>query len=298
MNLTHLSIRSYFKTLSAIAPKTAASQAAKLFQRPQKRKLRAPEKLFYAEYKSARIEYDEGSYYTFEWGSPQGELVILVHGWNSNAGSMAGIGHRLARKGYRVMAIDLPGHGLSVSSTTNLVRMASALEHLLVSLNGQSFSIVSHSMGSAVSSYALKNTGLAATSLIFLTSPNTLTAIFEEYRDTIGLSQRAYLHLVKRVEAILGESLEDASVPGFLNDSAYDRLLLIHDRTDRVIGFEKAVEIYDQTTRSRYLPLEQMGHYRMLWTEEVIDIVEDEMEGHLAPRYGFASLDYRNKARK
>lgn len=298
MNLIHLSIRSYFKTLSAIAPKTAAAQAAKLFQRPQKRKLRAPEKLFYAEYEPAKVEYAEGSYHTFEWGNPEGELVILVHGWNSNAGSMAGVGHRLARAGYKVVAIDLPGHGLSVSSSTNLVRMASALEHLLLSLNGQPFSIVSHSMGSAVTSYALRNTGVAANKLIYLTSPNSMSAIFEEYRDTIGLGHNAYPYLVSIVEAILDENMEGATVPVFLNEATYDSLLIVHDRTDRVIPFDNAVDIYARTKSSRYLPLEQMGHYRMLWTEEVIDIVEDEMEGVLAPRYGFASLDYRNKAWK
>lgn len=296
MNVTQQAIRLYFKSLSALSPALAGKKAAALFQRPQQRKLRAPERIFYAEQQSEIISYSEGEYHLFELGNPEGELVILVHGWNSNAGSMAGIGHRLAQLGRRVMLIDLPGHGLSVSPQTNIVRMSIALEHLLLSLKGTALSIVSHSMGSAVTSYALRNTGVSVEKLVFLTSPNTMKAVFEEYRDAIGLGAKAYSHLMSVVEAILDEEVETATVSNFLKESTYKNLLIIHDRTDRVIPFDYAVDIYAQTDRSRYLPLEQTGHYRMLWTEDVLDMVVDELEGKLAPRYGFASLDYRNNA--
>lgn len=296
MTIAQRSIRLYFKSLSMISPALAGKKAAALFQKPQQRKLRAPERIFYADYESEIISYSEGEYHLFELGDPDGELVILIHGWNSNAGSMAGIGHRLAQLGRRVMMIDLPGHGLSISSQTNIVRMSVALEHLLLSLKGTPFSIVSHSMGSSVTSYALRNTGIAAEKLVFLTSPNAIEAVFEEYRDMIGLGAKAYSQLMRMVEVILDEEIETASVSNFLKESTYDSLLIIHDRTDRVIPFDYAVDIYAQTQRSRYLPLEQTGHYRMLWTEDVLDMIVDELEGKLAARYGFASLDYRNQA--
>lgn len=296
MNVTQQAIQLYFKSLSALSPALAGKKAAALFQRPQQRKLRAPERIFYSEHQSRTVAYSEGEYHLFELGNPDGELVILVHGWNSNAGSMAGIGHRLAQLGRRVMLIDLPGHGLSISPQTNIVRMSIALEHLLLSMQGKPMSIVSHSMGSAVTSYALRNTGVSVEKLVYLTSPNTMEAVFEEYRDTIGLGARAYAYLMSLVETILGEKIETATVARFLQESRYRSLLIIHDRTDRVIPFDYAVDIYAQTQRSCYLPLEQTGHYRMLWTEDVLDMVVDELQGKLAPRYGFTSLDYRNQA--
>lgn len=296
MNVTQQAIQLYFKSLSALSPALAGKKAAALFQKPQQRKLRAPERVFYADAHSRSVPYSEGEYHLFESGNSQGELVILVHGWNSNAGSMAGIGSRLAQQGRRVIAIDLPGHGLSVSPRTNIVRMSVALEHLLLSLKGSPCSIVSHSMGSAVTSYALRNTGISADKLIFLTSPNTMEAVFEEYRDMIGLGTKAYAYLKRMVEAILDTDMETATVSNFLNQSTYESLLIIHDRTDRVIPFDYAVDLFAQTQNSRYLPLEQTGHYRMLWTEDVLDMIVDELEGKLAPRYGFASLDYRNNA--
>ncbi len=287
-------IRIWFSILSRIAPEKAAQQAADLFQRPQKRPFRAPEKLFYQQQPSEEIAYEEGTYHRYEWGNPNGQLVLLAHGWNSNAGSMAGIGNRLANLGYRVVAIDLPGHGRTQRSHTNLVWMSAALQHLMLSLAGTPFSVVAHSMGSAVTSLALQRTGLEAHQLVFLTSPNTMRAIFADYQRQIGLGQRAYDRLIHMVEDLLDVEIDQVTVAKLLHSAPYDELLIVHDRRDRVIPFDNAVEIVAQTLNSRYLPLEQTGHYRMLWMPEVLDIVEDELEGHLAPRYAFASLDYRN----
>ena len=296
MKFLQLFIPLWFRIVSRLFPRFAARQAASLFQRPGNRKLRAPERLFYNQHSSREVSYEEGTYHLFEWGNPQGEIVLLVHGWNSNAGSMAGIGHRMAARGYRVIAIDLPGHGRTKRSHTNLVRMAVALEHLMRSLNGAPFSVISHSMGSAVTSFALHRTGLKANQLIFLTAPNTMRAVFEEYRDLIKLGYQSFEYLLRMVESILDADIDQVEVSSLLNTCEYDDLLIIHDRTDRVIPFDYAVDIYANTLNSRYLPLEQTGHYRMLWTEEVLDMVEDEMTGSLAPRYGYTSLDYRNQA--
>lgn len=48
-----------------------------------------------------------------EAGSPDGEPVVLVHGWGGNVYSWAETIPALAKSGFRVVAFDLPGHGLS-----------------------------------------------------------------------------------------------------------------------------------------------------------------------------------------
>ena len=43
----------------------------------------------------------------------QGHTWIALHGWMDNSGSLDGVAKLLAMAGYRVISLDLPGHGFS-----------------------------------------------------------------------------------------------------------------------------------------------------------------------------------------
>ena len=42
-----------------------------------------------------------------------GHTWIALHGWMDNSGSLDGVAKLLAEAGYRVISLDLPGHGFS-----------------------------------------------------------------------------------------------------------------------------------------------------------------------------------------
>lgn len=46
---------------------------------------------------------------TYAWG--EGPAVLLVHGWSSHTGCMAGFVDPLLERGFRVVAFDAPAHG-------------------------------------------------------------------------------------------------------------------------------------------------------------------------------------------
>ena len=46
------------------------------------------------------------------WGDPQGKAILVLHGWLDNAGTHDGLAARLP-EGYRLVFLDLFGHGLS-----------------------------------------------------------------------------------------------------------------------------------------------------------------------------------------
>lgn len=61
-----------------------------------------------------------------QWGDGD-RVAVLVHGMTTDSGSWWRVGPELARRGYRVLAPDLPGHGRSERGEYTLRGLADAL---------------------------------------------------------------------------------------------------------------------------------------------------------------------------
>ena len=63
----------------------------------------------------------------YELGSENNNLVFLLHGWESNPGSLSKIAYSLSENNYRVISFDLPGHAGVINQTilifTNVVKL-------------------------------------------------------------------------------------------------------------------------------------------------------------------------------
>ena len=125
MNIVFKLIPIYFKTLSLISPRLSAKKAFKLFQKTRGFPLKKKEIVFYKKTNSSILETSIGTINYYCVGNPKGELVVLVHGWDANAGSMSGIGDALAEKGFHVISLDFPAHGNSKLKYLALTHLAS-----------------------------------------------------------------------------------------------------------------------------------------------------------------------------
>lgn len=267
-------IQTYFRMASAIAPKMAGNQAFELFQKPLNKKVRKKELSFYSVAKSFKIKHYLEDIHCYELGNPAGPMVLMVHGWESNAASMSGLALKLAENGHHVILFNLPAHGYSTLKKANLKICKEVFLEVLNHLNPkQPFSVVSHSFGSAVTAYALSKTSYHVDQLIFLTSPNQITTIFEDFSNFIGLSSKAHKQLCQRAENILHEPLTKVRVDHLSEKISYDKLLLIHDTYDKIIPKSSAIDIYNEWPNSELQLLEKTGHYKMLWDDQVIEMV-------------------------
>lgn len=89
-----------------------------------------------------------------ESGPAGGRVVILVHGWGGSVYSYDATIPALAAAGHRVIAIDLPGHGLSDkpadAARYSIPAMAEAVLRVVESIRATRYSLVAHSMGGAI----------------------------------------------------------------------------------------------------------------------------------------------------
>ena len=92
-----------------------------------------------------------------EWGNSDGEPVLALHGWLDNSASFSFIAPKLVElnPNLRLIAVDLPGHGLSGHWPEyhhyHLWAGVEDIEHIADALNLDHFHLLGHSMGAAIS---------------------------------------------------------------------------------------------------------------------------------------------------
>lgn len=267
-------IRLYFKIVSVLAPQLAARQATTLFQRPKKRAYKTNEVDFYNKAKHFKVDYSEESLDAYELGSENKKMVLLVHGWGSNIGRLSNIAFRLEAEGYRVVGMNFPAHGNSKLNQTNMLYSRDALKALLNQLQIQeSFSLVSHSFGSGVSAFTLADLGLEVDKLVFLTSANRIEDIFLDFKKMVSLGDKAYRIMVEKLEKTALLKLEELNIQDVLKAVEYKKLLIIHDKYDKMLPYSYATEIAENAPNVELMTIENKGHSGMLFDETVINKV-------------------------
>ncbi|MFT4678343.1 MAG: pimeloyl-ACP methyl ester carboxylesterase [Flavobacteriales bacterium] len=279
MKLYLFLFRIYFKILGSVSPKTASIVAFKLFQKVRVLPIKPKEAEFYANSRRFAVQDELTEILCYENGPKDGSLIFLVHGWESNAGSLNGIVSALAAIGKRVVSIDLPGHGKHTATHTNLLECKSAFQSVIKHVNPQEpFSVLSHSFGSAVTTFALSEEKRKVDQLIYLTTPNEMTVIFEDFGKLVGLNKKVLKHIIDRASKLLGQDLDTFTVSIKGKEIEYNKLTLIHDRFDKIIPFANSENISKNLTNTELITLEKAGHYRMLWNDEVIEKITTTLQ--------------------
>lgn len=92
-----------------------------------------------------------------EWGNPKGQPVLALHGWLDNSASYEWLAPAIAAMSddFRIVAVDLPGHGLSGHWPEyhhyHLWAGVEDIEHIVDALGWDRFHLLGHSMGAAIS---------------------------------------------------------------------------------------------------------------------------------------------------
>ncbi len=122
-----------------------------------------PEAPFEPTFENSTFLYTDGVIIHYrQWNENNEEKVLLVHGFAGSTFSWRYTAEELAEKGYHVIAVDLPGFGLSertLNFTPTAKNRAELLWDLLESMAfGADWHLVGHSMGGGVvTAMALQN---------------------------------------------------------------------------------------------------------------------------------------------
>jgi pimeloyl-ACP methyl ester carboxylesterase len=287
-------IRPVVKLSSGLAPRLAGRIAFDLFCRPglaggldakQKqaadvavRRLSAAERLTVTH----GCGYVETYRFAASSGAPSRGAALLLHGWTGRAAFMLGFAAPLLKRGFDVVAVDLPGHG---ASSGKHLTMPLAMEALAAvrRAHGPFHGVIGHSFGAAVAMTAAAGVvpafrPLDVKRIVLVSSPDRMSTYFHAFGDMIGLSRLAQTAMNDRVTDVAATTLDRFDGQALLRELGAPTLV-IHDRGDREIPFAEAESIAAAGPHVGVLATEGLGHRRILQSTAVAKAAAEHLAG-------------------
>jgi len=270
--------------LDRFAPRLATELMLKYFVRPRRRRNQDYRACLPAGASRLAVAYRGDFLTAWRWGE-RGPAVLLVHGWEDHSGAMLGLVAPLLERGYRVVVMDAPGHGLSPSMDTHLLDTGDALAALMAQF-GRFQAIIAHSYGAAATSLLLARQPHWTPDHLTLVSPmQDIRQHLAIFSGIAGLSPAAWNRLQHRVQNQLGQTLDDISImmaaaqlqaPG----------LVIHDREDSLIPYAVSARLVERWCAADLIATQGLGHRRTLRCPRVAGDILSHVDSHLHAQPG------------
>jgi len=212
-----------------------------------------------------------GKVTAFEFRPPAGTLrmgtALVIHGWNSRTEHMKTVIEAFCEAGYKVVAIDLPGHGQSAGRRLNMALAVDALRAAAEWL-GPFSAVIGHSFGGAVAVNAAVGSvegiaPLATDRLVLISAPSSMPAIFEDFGRFLNLGPRSQMAIAAQVKRIAGHPLESYVGAEQLRVMKIPTLV-IHAPDDREISPDNAKAFAAAGSHVRLFWARGLGHRRIL----------------------------------
>lgn len=261
---------------SSVFPGFFVRLAYQKLTNPQVRNLRANELEILKKANQSVFPFRNFNIQTYTWlgGSKK---ILLIHGWEGQAGNFSFLIEALLAQGYTVHAFDGPSHGFSSRGETSLFEFAALVDELV--RHYQIAHLVSHSFGSVATTYALsKNPALKIEKYVLLTSPDKFSERISYVIQQVGLSPKVERQLVERIEKELQLKVDQLNVSTFVKSANVASALIIHDKHDKVIPIQQSRKVQSEWENCKLEEVEGTGHFKVLTTDWVISKIVAFME--------------------
>ncbi len=208
------------------------------------------------------------------WGDDGAPVVYLVHGWGGWRGQLGAFVDPFLAAGYRVVAIDAPGHGDADAGFMGphrgtVTEMIEALEEAVRAF-GRPAGVVAHSLGTTVAMAALRD-GIPAGRLVLVAPNPAFAELLDRFAAVLWLGDRAKRHLRGALEDITGRPIDDFDVIPAGADGGMPDALVVHDRADRETPHAVGAAVAAAWPNATLLSTDGLGHYRVLADPGVVE---------------------------
>ena len=203
-----------------------------------------------------------------------GPKVLFVHGWNGRSSQFYRITELLSNSGYDITSIDLPGHGKSSRSTTNLPELVDLVSEIMTS-RGPYHGVVCHSFGGVAALNAVRHGAGCEKLVLISTGMYEIKPMFRGFVDLFGLDTEHYTdQLFRHAESIHGVNPGDLGLDRF-SAQIETETLIVHCKDDMEAVKEIALALHGDMKNSTLHLTEGLKHRRILRDEKVAEMVLD-----------------------
>ena len=235
----------------------ASKLALQLFSKPRGGQLTPNGILFLNTATKTTLYYNDLPIQTYQWKGSK-ETVLLAHGWESNSNRWRNEIEQLQTEGYNVIALDGPAHGGSGSTTFNAILYSEFIN--VVSKKFKPSAFIGHSVGGmGLVIFLKKKTYIHTKKLVLLGTPSGFKGIMKRYKEMMGYSKNVSVGIDTYIELKFGHPPHYFSTADFAKDIDA-KGLLIHDKKDRIIPYQDALDIDTQFKNAKLISTEGLGH--------------------------------------
>lgn len=262
------SIGMYLNLMSYVNLENAKSKAYALFSSPRKGRLnkdKLPKTLQSATLET--LQYQNEKIQTYLWARGKTELsvakgnegvILLIHGWESNASRWKKLLHHLKPLGKTIIAIDGPAHGLSDGTEFNTPKYAEFIN--IAAQKYQPTILIGHSVGGAAISYYLnkyKNPDIEK--VILLGAPSDFKIISNNFVKLLSLNNRVRTKLEDYFFEKFQINLDDFSGHKFAENFTH-KGFIAHDTLDDVVLVDEGRKYASTWKNAVYVETNGLGH--------------------------------------
>jgi predicted alpha/beta hydrolase family esterase len=252
------SIGLYINLLSFVFPKKASQLAYAYFSQPREGKLsKTSLPGILKEAQSETLQQEEHSFHAYTWKGND-TVILLVHGWESNASRWENLLPYLKKSGSTIIAIDGPAHGLSSGNEFSIPKYAEFI-HIAVQKFKPQY-LIGHSMGGKTCLYyqsVYQNDTLQK--MVILGSPSDFDIILNNYIALLSLNSKISKSLKAHYLTNFNLKLEQFSAKLFASKINI-KGLIAHDIDDTVVLFEEGKKIAGAWENAVFIETKGLGH--------------------------------------
>jgi pimeloyl-ACP methyl ester carboxylesterase len=205
------------------------------------------------------------------WGE-SGPLVLALHGWRGRTTQFRPLAAALSVRGMRTVALDLPGHGVSVGDSTT-PRLIGELLVELPRIVGPVHAAIGHSFGGAALGAGLVY-GFRPKRLVIVSAPTRVSRIPVFLAKAAGLPPAAMKEFVSILDEHAGRPSAELDLVSTAPPSGIPALL-IHDLKDAVIPYGEAEALANAWPGLSVMTTSGKGHRDILSAPEVMQRIVD-----------------------
>ncbi len=204
-----------------------------------------------------------------------GSTVFLVHGWGGRAAQMAKLGNSIASQGFRVLAMNAPGHGGVRRDRTDIFEMA-AMIRVMAETFGEPHAVVAHSLGSMAAVRALE--GALPSRVVLIAPVLNVEDALDEFARRAQLYPWTARSLKRHIRKYIGDHWDEMSAGEEIDLGAAD-VLVVHDPDDGDTPFRVSASLAYRSANTELLVTSGLGHSGALKDPKVADAIASFVAG-------------------